>query len=67
LGSAWLVWREAGFQRAKVALLLFAAQLVAFWRIQRVAAVLLVPYLAWVSFTAALTLALWHANPELLS
>lgn len=99
--AVWLVWREAGFQRARVALLLFVAQLVAnalwswlffawrfgslavldiavlwtllaatlvaFWRIQRLAAVLLVPYLAWVSFAAALTLALWHANPDLLS
>jgi benzodiazapine receptor len=98
--AAWWVWRAVGFQRAKVALLLFAAQLVAnalwswlffawrfgalaaadvlalwalvaatlvaFWRIHRLAAVLLVPYLAWVGFAAALTLALWHANPERL-
>lgn len=99
--AVWLVWREAGIRRAKVALLLFAAQLVAnalwswfffawrsgplavldiavlwvllvatlvaFWRIRRMAAVLLVPYLAWVSFAAALTLALWDGNPDLLS
>jgi tryptophan-rich sensory protein len=45
---------------------LLGATLAAFWRIQRLAALLLVPYLAWVTFAAALTLAVWHLNPALL-
>jgi benzodiazapine receptor len=39
---------------------------VAFWRISRPAALLLVPYLAWVSFASVLTWAVWRSNPGLL-
>jgi tryptophan-rich sensory protein len=46
--------------------LLIAATLSAFWRLNRLAAILLLPYLAWVSFAAALTLSLWRRNPALL-
>jgi translocator protein len=38
------------------------ATTVAFWRIRRVAAVLLLPYLAWVSFAAALNAAIVRMN-----
>jgi len=34
-----------------------------FWRVQRPAAWLLVPYLAWVSFATALNGTLWRLNP----
>ena len=98
--SAWLVWRERGFQGASTALRLFVIQLVAnalwtwlffvlhlgatsmaeiallwlliaatifsFSPVHQVAALLLVPYLVWVSFAAALTWALWHLNPSVL-
>ncbi|MDG4767385.1 tryptophan-rich sensory protein [Solwaraspora sp. WMMD406] len=33
-----------------------------FWRISRVAAVLMLPYWAWVTFAAALNLAIWRLN-----
>ncbi|MDX9975347.1 MAG: TspO/MBR family protein [FCB group bacterium] len=39
------------------------ATLVAFWRINTVAGVLLLPYLIWVSYAAALNLAIWRMNP----
>ncbi len=34
----------------------------AFWRLDRVAALLLVPYLAWVTYATALTAAVWRLN-----
>jgi tryptophan-rich sensory protein len=98
--SAWMVWRERGFARARRALILFVAQLAAnalwswlffvwhqgglafleilllwclilataesFRRISNLAAVLLLPYLAWVTFASALTFAVWRLNPGLL-
>jgi tryptophan-rich sensory protein len=42
------------------------ATLLAFRRHDRPAALLLVPYLAWVSFASALTIAVWQRNPTLL-
>jgi translocator protein len=42
--------------------LAIAATLAAFRRVSRVAAWLLAPYLAWVSFAAALNLGLWRLN-----
>ena len=67
---SWLffAWRFGALALADVIALwaLLAATLAAFWRIQRLAAVLLVPYLAWVTLAAALTLAVWHLNPTLL-
>ena len=46
--------------------LLIAATIAAFWRIHRLAAALLVPYLAWVGFASTLTLSLWRSNPSVL-
>jgi len=42
--------------------LLIAATLVLFWRRDRLAGMLLIPYLAWVSFASALNLAIWQLN-----
>ncbi|MCW5552750.1 MAG: tryptophan-rich sensory protein [Verrucomicrobiae bacterium] len=36
--------------------------LIAFWKVQRVASLLLLPYLAWVSFAAVLNFTLWQLN-----
>ena len=67
---SWLffAWRMGAAAFADVVLLwvLIAATLVAFWRVDRPAGALLVPYLAWVSFAAILTYAVWRANPQLL-
>ncbi len=38
------------------------ATLIAFWRVRRVAGILLLPYLAWVTFAAALNFAIWRMN-----
>jgi tryptophan-rich sensory protein len=66
----WLffAWRLGAVALAEIAVLwlLIAATLVAFWPLHRLAAWLLVPYLVWVSFAAALNLALWRLNPSLL-
>ena len=43
--------------------LAIAATLAAFWRVRKIAGVLLVPYLAWVSFAAVLNFTIWRMNP----
>lgn len=67
---SWLffAWRNGPFAFAEVLLLLvlIVATVAAFWRIRRLAAVLLFPYLTWVSFASALTWAVWQRNPNLL-
>jgi tryptophan-rich sensory protein len=45
---------------------LIVALVFAFWRFSRVAALLLVPYLCWVSFAGALNFWLWRENAGLL-
>jgi len=68
---SWLffTWRRGGLALADIVLLtgLIVATIIAFARVRALAAVLLVPYLAWVMFATALTLALWRANAEQLS
>ena len=66
-------WLFFGWQLGALAFLdilllgaLIAATLLAFWRISRFAALLLVPYLLWVSFAAVLNFAIWQRNPQLL-
>ena len=39
------------------------ATLLVFWKVQRGAGVLLLPYLAWVSFAVVLNFTLWRLNP----
>jgi tryptophan-rich sensory protein len=62
----WLFFAERRVDLALAcALALFFAILwtvVAFWRVSRGAAILLVPYLGWVGFAAALNAAIWWMN-----
>lgn len=67
-----LVWsfvffgaRMIGAALVEIVVLLVAilATLALFWRIDRVAGALLVPYAAWVGFATLLTAALWRLNP----
>lgn len=66
----WLffVWHQGGLAFAEIILLmaLILATIALFWRVNRLAAVLLFPYFSWVSFASALTLSTWRLNPELL-
>ncbi|WP_221931527.1 TspO/MBR family protein [Aliidiomarina halalkaliphila] len=39
---------------------------IAFWRHSRGAAVLMLPYLAWVTFAGVLTFSIWRLNPTVL-
>lgn len=45
---------------------LILATCVAFWRVSPLAGALLVPYLLWVSYAAALNFAVWQMNPQAL-
>lgn len=98
--AAWMVWKARNFVGARIALLLFAVQLVLnalwswlffawhqgalaflellilwlavalttnlFWRVRPAAGMLMLPYLAWVTFAGALTFAIWRGNPGVL-
>ena len=67
----WLffVWRLGGAALMEIVVLwlVLLLTILAFARVRRLAAVLLLPYLVWVSFAAALTYAVWRRNPELLA
>jgi tryptophan-rich sensory protein len=67
---SWLffAWhRGAGaFADILVMLLLIVATIIAFARIRKLAAALLVPYLAWVCFAAALNYSVWQRNLQSL-
>jgi len=66
----WLffVWHQGGLAFAEILLLwcLIVATAISFRRVSTLAAVLLLPYLAWVTFASALTLAVWRLNPAVL-
>jgi tryptophan-rich sensory protein len=67
---SWLffAWHRGALALADIVVLaaLIVATLIAFARIRRLAAWLLVPYLAWVSFATALNYSVWRLNPQLL-
>lgn len=69
LWSWWFfAWRLGAFAFVDVIILLalIAATIIAFWRLQRLAALLLFPYFVWVCFASALTWSVWQNNPQLL-
>lgn len=67
---SWLffAWHQGALATVEVLVLLalIVATAVAFWRISRLAAALLVPYALWVSFASLLTWSVWQSNPTLL-
>lgn len=66
----WLffVWHLGAVALGEIVVLwwLIVGTMVAFWRLQRLAAIMLLPYLAWVGFASALTFSLWRLNPAVL-
>ncbi|QJD93304.1 tryptophan-rich sensory protein [Duganella dendranthematis] len=66
----WLFfgWHLGAWAFAEILLLwvLIAAIIVAFWRRDRVAGLLLVPYIGWVSFATCLCYSIWQRNPSVL-
>jgi len=66
----WLFFglRSGALAFAEIIILWVAilATLISFWRTNRIAGALLIPYLCWVTFAAALTYALWSKNQGIL-
>jgi benzodiazapine receptor len=67
---SWLFfqWRLGFWSSVEIVALwiLIISTIAAFWQVKPLAAGLLVPYLAWVSFATALNITLWRMNPTLL-
>jgi benzodiazapine receptor len=68
LNAAWspifFGLKEPGVAFVEILLLwaVIVGTVIAFWRVNRPAAGLLIPYLAWVSFASVLNFALWRMN-----
>jgi benzodiazapine receptor len=67
---SWLFfqWRLGALAFVEVVILwlLILATIVAFWQVRKSAAILLIPYLGWVTFASILTFAMWRLNPQAL-
>jgi len=68
---SWLffAWRQGLWAFIEILALwvLIVATMTLFWRVRRLAAAVLIPYLLWVSFAAFLAYSAWRRNPALLS
>ena len=67
---SWLffAWNLGAVAFADILLLwvLIVLTTIAFWRVRPAAGWLLIPYLLWVTFAAALNYTLWQLNPQIL-
>lgn len=67
---SWLffAWHQGGWAFANILLLwsLILYTLISFYSVNRLAGLLLLPYLGWVSFAAFLNYSIWQLNPGLL-
>lgn len=66
----WLffAWRQGALAVVDIVILwiLLVATIIGFRRVRPLAGALMIPYIAWVSFAAALSVAVWRLNPGLL-
>lgn len=64
----FFVWKQGAWAFVEIVVLwlLIAATLYVFLRVRPLAGMLLLPYLAWVTFAAFLTFSVWRMNPGLL-
>lgn len=65
---AFFAWHQGGLAFAVILVMwgLVLTTLISFWRIKPLAGILLLPYLAWISFAAVLNFTVWQLNPSLL-
>jgi translocator protein len=67
---SWLffAWHLGAIAFTEIILLwlIIVATIRAFWYLHRAAALLMAPYLAWVSFATVLAFAMWRLNPTIL-
>jgi benzodiazapine receptor len=67
---SWLFfkWQLGAVASMEVVLLWLAivATVIAFFRVNKAAGALMLPYLAWVSFATLLTITVWRLNPSVL-
>lgn len=67
---SWLffAWHRGAWAFADILVLwvLLLGTIIAFWRTRAIAGVLLLPYLAWVTFAAVLCFTVWRLNPGML-
>ena len=68
---SWLFfgWNQGALSFVDIVFLwaVIISTLVLFWRIRLLAGLLLVPYLAWVTFASALNYKMWQLNPSILT
>jgi len=66
---SWLFfgWRRGSLAEFEIVVLLalIIFTIIAFWRVRPLAGILLLPYVAWVAFAAALTFAIVQRNPAM--
>lgn len=64
----FFAWYQGFWAFVEILLLWIAivATTIAFWQHSKRAALLMIPYLAWVTFAAVLTFSLWRLNPSIL-
>lgn len=67
---SWLffAWSKGALAFADIILLwiLILATIISFWKLNRLAGAILIPYLLWVSFATVLCYSTWQLNPNIL-
>jgi tryptophan-rich sensory protein len=64
----FFAWHQGAMATAETVIIWFLilGTVFSFWRVKRLAGILLLPYLAWVTFATALCFATWRLNPGAL-